>query len=107
MFPIQRSNPAEGSVAGPAQCREAEETHQQDPRIERRRLDVKLDALRREMAARPVETPSRIRTLLDELRWRGQLRRTWSGGMTVTTWVIALSLISITLLGIIVAVKIH
>ena len=31
-------------MADPAHRREAEETHQQDPRIERRRLDVKLDA---------------------------------------------------------------
>src|SRR5215468_2554446 len=65
---------------------EAPESHQQDPRIERRRLDVKLDALRQEMAARPVETHGRIRTLVDELRWRRQLRRSFSGGMTATAW---------------------
>ena len=84
---------------------EAQESHQQDPRIERRRLDVKLDALRQEMAARPVETPGRIRTLVDELRWRRQLRRSFSGGMTA--WVIALLLISIAILAIIVAVNVY
>src|SRR5215469_10371867 len=70
-------------MADPAHRREAEETHQQDPRIERRRLDVKLDALRREMAARPVEIPGRMRTLLDELRWRGQLRRSSSPSRSI------------------------
>jgi len=74
-------------------------------RIERRRLDVKLDALRQEMAARPVETPGRIRTLVDELRWRRQLRRSFSGGMTA--WVIALLLISIAILAVIVAVNVY
>jgi len=73
---------------------EAEGSHQQDPGLERWRLGVKLDALRREMAARPVETPGRIRTLVDELRWRRQLRRSLSGGMTGTAWVTALLLIS-------------
>ena len=86
---------------------EAEESHQQDPRIERRRLDVKLDALRQEMAARPVKTPGRIHTLVDELRWRRQLRRSFSGGMTATAWVIALLLISIAILAIIVAVNVY
>ena len=93
-------------MANPAH-REAEESPPQDPRIERRRLDVKLDALRREMATRPVETPGRIRTLVDEVRWHRQLRRSWSGGMTVTAWVIALSLISVTILAVIVAVKVY
>jgi len=93
-------------LANPAH-REIEESPPQDPRIERRRLDVKLDALRREMAARPVETPGRIRILIDELRWRWQLRRSLSGGMTATAWVIALVLISITLLAVIVAIKVY
>jgi len=93
-------------LANPAH-REAEESPPQDPRIERRRLDVKLDALRREMAARPVETPGRIRIVIDELRWRWQLRRSLSGGMTATAWVIALLLISITLLAVIVAIKVY
>ena len=52
---------------------EAQERHQQDPRIERWRLDLKLDALRQEMAARPVDTPGRIRTLVDEVRWRSAI----------------------------------
>ena len=86
---------------------EAEESDQQDPRVERRRLDVKLDALRREMAARPVQPPSRIRTLVDELRWRRQLRRSFSGGMMAIAWVIALLLISIAILAVTVAVNVH
>jgi len=86
---------------------EAEESHQEDPRIERRRLDVKLDALRQEMAARPVETPSRIRTLVDEVKWRRQLRRSFSSGMTATAWVIALLLISIAMLAVIVTVNVY
>jgi hypothetical protein len=87
--------------------READDSPPQDPRFERRRLDVQLDALRREMAARPVETPGRIRTIVDEVRWRRQLRRSLSGGMTVTAWVIALLLISITILAVIVAVNVY
>src|SRR5215469_9702086 len=80
-------------MADPAHRREPEESHQQDPRIERRRFDVELDALRREMATRRVEAPGPIRTLVDEVRWRRQLRRSCSGGMTATAWVIALLLI--------------
>ena len=68
---------------------------------------MKLDALRQEMAARPVETPGRIHTLVEELRWRRQLRRSFSGGMTATAWVIALLLISIAILAIIVAVNVY
>ena len=68
---------------------------------------MKLDALRQEMAARPVETPGQIRNLVDELRWRRQLRRSFSGGMTATAWVIALLLISIAILAIIVAVNVY
>ena len=68
---------------------------------------MKLDALRQEMAARPVKTAGRIRTLVDELRWRRQLRRSFSGGMTATAWVIALLLISIAILAIIVAVNVY
>ena len=86
---------------------EAEESLPQDPRIERRRIDVKLDALRREMAARPVETPGRIRTLVDEVKWRRQLRRSFSSGMTATAWVIALLLISIAMLAVIVTVNVY
>lgn len=92
-------------MANPALRREAEESHQQDPGIdERRRLD-KVDVLRRERAARPAETAGRVRTLVDELRWRWQLRRSSSSGMTATAWVISFLVLVVTVLAVIVAVN--
>jgi hypothetical protein len=85
-----------------------DESRREDPLIdERRRLDVKLDALRRDMASRPVETPGWIRTLVDELRWRRQLRRSLSGGVKATTWIIAFLLLSIALLAVVAALNVY
>jgi hypothetical protein len=86
---------------------EADESPQQDPRIEQRRLEVKLDALRRRMAEERIETPGRLRTIFDELRWRRELRRSLSGRMTATTWIIAFVFLSVALLAVIVGVKIY
>lgn len=74
---------------------------------ERRRLDVKLNALRRDMASRPVETPGWIRTLVDDVRWRRQLRRSLSGGVKVTTWIIAFLFLSIALLAVVAALNVY
>jgi hypothetical protein len=80
----------------------------EDPRLAMRRRKVKLDALRRKRAAEPIQSPNRLQTLIDELRWRWQLRRSLSGRMmTATAWVIALLLISISALAVIVAVNIY
>jgi hypothetical protein len=95
-------------LADPALC--LDESRREDPLIdERRRLDVKLDALRRDMASRPVETPGWIRTLVDELiiRWRRQLRRSLSGGVKATTWIIAFLLLSIALLAVVAALNVY
>ena len=65
------------------------ENPHEDPRLVSRRQKVKLDALRRQMVARPVEaTPGPLRTVLTELQWRRQLRRSLSSGMTATRWMI-------------------
>jgi hypothetical protein len=62
---------------------------EENPRLVARRQKVKLDALRRQMAAKAIETtPGRLRTVLTELRWRRQLRRSLSSGMAATRWMI-------------------
>ena len=78
---------------------------QADARLVERRLQVSLDALRKRMASTPIEPPGRLRTLLDELRWRWQLRRSWSRGMTLISVVVFLSLCWLILLAAIVIVK--
>src|SRR5271168_1184092 len=70
--------------------RETDEGQWEDPRLATRRQRVKFDTLRRQMAEKRVETPGRLWTIFDGLRWRRQLRRSVSGGMTATTWIIAL-----------------
>jgi hypothetical protein len=82
-----------------------DETPWEDPRLATRRQKVKLAALRLEMAARPVEAPGRLRTILDEFRWR-QLQRSLSGGMTAAGWVFALLFLCAAFLGIVVLIKI-
>ena len=53
-----------------------------------RRSRVELDALQKQMASTPIESPSRLRTVLDELRWRWQLRRSEAEGITlIYIWV--------------------
>ena len=78
---------------------------QADARLVERRLQVSLDALQKRMASTPIEPPGRLRTLLDELRWRWQLRRSWSRGMTLISVVVFLSLCWLILLAAIVIVK--
>ena len=81
-------------------------TPQADARLVERRLRVKLDALRQRMEATPIEPHGRLRTLLDELRWRWQLRGSWSPGMTPISAMVFLLLCWLILLAVIVIVKI-
>jgi len=86
---------------------EPDKSPREDPRLAMRRQTVKLDALRRKRAAEPIQSPNRLRALLDELRWRWQLRRSLFGGrMTAVGWVFALFLCWLVLLLIVVAVRI-
>jgi hypothetical protein len=79
---------------------------QADARLVERRLRVNLDALRHRMASTPIEPPGPFRTLLDELRWRRQVRRSWSRGMTPISVMVFLFLCWLMLLAAIVIVKI-
>jgi hypothetical protein len=86
-----------------------DESPWEDPRLATRRQKVKFNfnALRRQIAERPIEAPGRLRTILGEFRWRRQLRRSLSGGgMSATAWMIALLFLRADLLGIVVLIKI-
>jgi len=73
--------------------RETDKSPREDPRLATRRQKARFEALRRKRAAEPIQRSNRLRTLLDEVRWRWQLRRSLSGGrMTAAGWMIALFL---------------
>ena len=79
---------------------------QADARLVERRLRVKLDALRQQIASTPIGSPGPLRTLLDELRWRRQLRRSWSRGMTPIRTIVFLLVCWVILATTVVIVKI-
>ena len=81
-------------------------TPSEDPRLQTRRLKVKFEELRRDRASKPIEkTPGRLRTILHELRWRWQLRRSFSGGMRAPGWMVALLLCWLAGLGILILAR--
>jgi hypothetical protein len=78
----------------------------QDPRLQARRLEVKFEKLRRDRASKPLEkTPGRLRTILHELLWRWQLRRSLSGRMRALGWMVMLLLCWLAGLGVLILAR--
>jgi hypothetical protein len=78
-----------------------------DPRLVERRSRSMLNALQQQMASTPIEPPGRLQTLLNELRWRRQLRRSETGGVTPIRAMVFLFLCWLILIAAVVIVKIE